>query len=82
MVSLPTSEKRRPMKRLIERHKQQDTTYDRIEREAMSFHHKVRNGYLSIAEEEPDRFRILDANRTPDEVEKDIWNVVQDVLSR
>lgn len=69
------------MKRLQQRHRQQDTTYDRIEREAMTFHHKVRNGYLEMARQEPDRFRVIDANRDADSIEADIWTIVQDVLS-
>jgi dTMP kinase len=34
---------------------------DRLEREARSFHEKVREGYLRIAEREPERFVVIDA---------------------
>ena len=34
---------------------------DRLEREARSFHEKVREGYLRIAEREPGRFVVIDA---------------------
>ncbi len=43
-------------------------TQDRIEEEALSFHQKIREAYLRIAEEEPARFRILAADKTPQDV--------------
>jgi len=33
---------------------------DRIEKEHLSFHRKVRAGYLALAEEEPERFLVVD----------------------
>jgi len=35
---------------------------DRLERESVEFHRKVREGYLAIAREEPRRVRLLDAS--------------------
>ncbi len=34
---------------------------DRFEQEAVEFHEKIRAGYLRLAHEEPERFRIIDA---------------------
>lgn len=34
---------------------------DRFEEEELSFHDRVRNGYLKMAEEEPDRWFVVDA---------------------
>ncbi len=36
--------------------------FDRLEREALDFHQKVRNGYLTLAKNEPNRFCIIDAS--------------------
>lgn len=36
---------------------------ERFEQESLGFHRKVRDGYLELARLEPDRFRIIDANR-------------------
>jgi len=36
---------------------------DRIESENHDFHRKVRNGYLTLAEMEPERFLVLDAEK-------------------
>lgn len=41
---------------------------DRIEAEALSFHAKVADAYLKIAEEHPGRFHVVDATGTPEAV--------------
>lgn len=41
---------------------------DRLDREALSFHEKVREGYLLLAREEPERIVTIDATATPDDV--------------
>lgn len=46
---------------------------DRIEREGIEFHQKLREGYLWIASKEPERFKVIDASGTPDEVEALVW---------
>ena len=52
---------------------------DRIEREALEFHERVRTGYLELARRWPERFRILDPRREPDVVAEEIWKLVQRV---
>ncbi|CAM0117233.1 dTMP kinase [Rhabdochlamydiaceae symbiont of Dictyostelium giganteum] len=41
---------------------------DRLEQEKLTFHEEVRNTYLSIAQQEPKRFYILDGSQSPDEL--------------
>lgn len=41
----------------------QGKRYDRLEAEALDFHHRVRQGYLALADAEPDRFLVLEATR-------------------
>jgi dTMP kinase len=41
---------------------------DRFEREAMPFHERVRAGFLALAAAEPDRFCVLDAARSVEQV--------------
>jgi len=48
----------------------------RFEKEALSFHEKVRAGYLALARKEPERFRIIDAGRNAADVQKDILKVL------
>ena len=38
---------------------------DRFEREALDFHRRVREGYLSLARQDPQRFIVLDGMRDP-----------------
>jgi dTMP kinase len=40
----------------------------RFEQETLAFHEKVRNGYLDIAQKEPERIVLLDASISQDEV--------------
>jgi dTMP kinase len=48
---------------------------DRLEREALAFHQKVRQGYLKLAEAEPDRFVIIDATRPFSLVQEDLQKI-------
>jgi dTMP kinase len=51
---------------------------DRMERESDAFFEKVRRGYLDLAEREPERFIVIDAMNTPDQVGREIWNYLGD----
>ncbi len=46
---------------------------DRMEREALSFHRAVYEGYLALSRIYADRFVIIDASRTEEEVFAAIW---------
>jgi dTMP kinase len=50
---------------------------DRMERENINFYKKVREGYLLLAKEWPDRVVVLDGTQTPAALEKKIWTIVQ-----
>jgi len=45
---------------------------DRMESSGMEFFNTVRNGYLTLAKMEPDRVKIIDANRSIEEIHKDV----------
>lgn len=45
---------------------------DRFENEALAFHQRIRNGYLTLARENPERFRIIDATRDIFTIHKDV----------
>ena len=53
---------------------------DRFEAKGPAFHEKVRAGFLEIAANAPSRCVVIDANRTPDEIATDIWQVVRPYL--
>jgi dTMP kinase len=48
----------------------------RFEKEAISFHEKVREGYLDLAHQEPGRFIVIDAMKNEDQVRQDIIKVL------
>ena len=50
---------------------------DRMERENITFYKKVREGYLLLAQQWPERVVVLDGTQTPDVIEKKIWVEVQ-----
>lgn len=46
---------------------------DRIEERALSFHRRVRRGYLAIARDEPERVRLIDAAVPAAEQHEIVW---------
>ncbi len=53
---------------------------DRIEREALEFHRKVRSGYLALADRAPHRYRVIDAHRPVRQVHREILRAVEEIL--
>jgi dTMP kinase len=49
----------------------------RFEEEALTFHRRVRDGYLKLARQEPARWRVLDATKPVDELSKAVWAEVE-----
>jgi len=48
------------------------TRYDRLEAERSEFHARVRAAYLALADDEPDRFLVVDAARPVEEIAAEI----------
>jgi dTMP kinase len=44
------------------------------------FHSRVRAGFLELAGQEPNRWRVVDATASPDEVGEAVWSAVGDLL--
>lgn len=55
-------------------------TGDRIEAEGIQFHNAVRQGFLSLAANEPTRFRVIDASGSRDDVAGQINRAVGEVV--
>jgi dTMP kinase len=49
---------------------------DRFEAEALAFHDKLRDGFLTLAANEPGRCVLIDATLPKEEVSEQIWRVV------
>ncbi len=53
---------------------------DRFEQEELLLHDRVRQGFLDIAEEEPERCVVIDASQPEEVVAEDIWEAVTERL--
>jgi len=53
----------------------------RIDEQAVGFHRKVRDAYLQLAADEPNRVKLVEGSRSEETVEKDVWNIVSALLT-
>jgi dTMP kinase len=72
LVSHELSEQRRRGRELA-----LGTEGDRFERAEREFFERVEQGYLAIAQAEPQRVRLIAADKAPDQVSSQIWSEVQ-----
>ncbi|MCI1272942.1 MAG: dTMP kinase [Clostridiaceae bacterium] len=49
---------------------------DRMESAGIEFHNRVRQGYLEIAKQEPNRVKVLDATKSIEEIHKKVVEIV------
>jgi dTMP kinase len=52
----------------------------RFEAEELAFHERVREGYLLLAGQSPERFRVIDADGDMNTVEGRVWDSVRDLV--
>ncbi|MBA7715500.1 Thymidylate kinase [subsurface metagenome] len=55
---------------------------DRFERENITFHQRVREGYLKLAASEPGRWLVIDASQSRKKIAEVIWQRVSQLLSK
>lgn len=55
---------------------------DRIEHRDLVFHRRVRNGFLALAREEPQRMVVIPAEPPPEEVHRQVLAAVERLLER
>ena len=60
-------------RRMREREAREHARADRIEREAADFHERIRRGFLTMAAAAPERFVVVDASASKDEIAERIW---------
>jgi len=54
---------------------------NRMDLQAIAFYDRVRTGYLNMAAEDPDRWRIVEANRSVEAIHGDVKGVVERCLA-
>jgi dTMP kinase len=52
----------------LRRKQQGNATFDRLDAQTLEFHERVRQGYLSLAAQEPERWVVIDAAQAKDVV--------------
>ncbi|MFC1977156.1 dTMP kinase [Chloroflexota bacterium] len=55
--------------------------HDRFEQENIAFHQRVREGYLKLAADDPERWLVVDARQSKGEIREIIWQRVSQQLS-
>jgi dTMP kinase len=55
---------------------------DRMESSGIEFFNKVRNGYLNIAKEEPDRVKVIDATGSISEISRNVVEITIEFLEK
>lgn len=53
---------------------------DRMERAGIDFHNRVRNGYLELAKNEPDRIKVIDAANSIEDIQFEVRKIVDFIL--
>lgn len=53
---------------------------DRMESAGVDFHNRVRNGYLEIAKQEPQRVKVLDASASIEEIHQEVLRLIGKIL--
>lgn len=53
---------------------------NRFDTEAEQFHRRVREGFLTLVRAHPERIKVIDASRTPEEIHREIVRLVEPLL--
>ena len=57
-------------------------TRQNFEKEELEFHQRVRKGYLELAEQEPERWLVIDGEKSKEEIAGKIWERVSKLIPR
>ena len=60
--------------------KKAEDEWNRLDAYEALFHERVREGYLQLAREEPERWRIVDASQAIDAVQEDLFRIILGAL--
>src|ERR1019366_1986018 len=64
------------LKRARARNQNTQDVDTRLDEQAIDFHRKVREAYLQLASDEPNRVKLIDGSGTQEGAEKEVWGVV------
>jgi dTMP kinase len=69
------------LRRAHHRNRQTETSETRLDEETVDFYKKARAAYHRLAEEEPDRFKLIDGSPEPEVVAQAVWRAVTERLA-
>jgi len=52
----------------------------RFDAEAEDFHRRVREGFRALARAHPERIKVVDASRPPEEIQREITKLIEPLL--
>ena len=61
--------------------RKEEETPDRFHTEKLDFHRRVREGFLKLAKEEPQRWTVIDGAQGKDKIAEIIWEKVKQVIA-
>jgi len=56
------------------------TRFESTEQHDLTFHQRVRDGYLEMAAADPERWRVIDAAQAADAVADELWRAIRDLV--
>jgi dTMP kinase len=62
--------------------KENETEWNRLDAYTLAFHERVRQGYLALAADEPERWLVIDATQDKDKVQKAMRKAIMDRLKK
>ncbi len=62
--------------------RRRDPNQNRIDKEALAFHSRVRKGFLALSTQHPRRIRIMNGSRSAGSISKQIQTLVEPILKR
>jgi dTMP kinase len=65
----------------LERRQKSGGEWNRMDAYVLQYHQRVREGYLKMARSEPQRWKIIDANRPPDVVQSELQKLLLSYIS-
>jgi dTMP kinase len=69
-----------PVEQGLARRRADDAEWTRLDAATTQFHERVRSGYLTLAQQEPDRWVVINASASAGDVEAEVWTAVSSLI--
>ncbi len=66
----------------LQRRRANGAEWNRLDAHALSFHRRVRQGFLELAKAEPERWRVLNADQPVEKLQEEVKEVVKSISKR